>query len=478
VTSIMGLTLAIDFGSTYTKLVAFDLTREEIVAVTQTKSTVDTDITLGLRSALEKMYAILDKEGINIDKIFACSSAAGGLRMVAIGLVKALTTKAAEEAALGAGAKLVGTYSYGLNADDIKEIEHRSPDLILLTGGTDGGNKEVIIDNAKILAKSRLNIPIIIAGNRMVAQLVKSILSEAGKYAVTEENVLPELDRLKVEPTRDRIRDIFMHRITHAKGLDRAKSIVGDIIMPTPMAVLNAATLLADGTNEEEGLGELIVVDIGGATTDIHSVAHGYPTNSSVVFKGLPEPYRKRTVEGDLGIRYNAKTILEKVGKEKLMKRMALLNDTLPSNIELEKRVEYLSNHIDAIPQIEEDSLIDLALASVALDIAMQRHVGTIKETYLPCGTTRIQYGKDLTNIRLIIGTGGIFSYGDKPYFILKWACYNKSNPESLRPIAPELLVDERYILFAIGLLADISKTGALRIMKRYLKKCNSGLML
>ena len=126
----MGLTLAVDFGSTYTKVVAFDLPREELAGASYAKSTVDTDLTIGLNSALERLRTAIGRERFDIDKILATSSAAGGLCIVATGLVKTLTTKAAEEAALGAGAKLVGTYSYGLSADDVKEIEKKAPDLV------------------------------------------------------------------------------------------------------------------------------------------------------------------------------------------------------------------------------------------------------------------------------------------------------------------------------------------------------------
>ena len=161
----MGLTFMIDFGSTYTKLVAVDLDKAELVGVTQAASTVDTDITIGLRTAMEKLKTSINIAEIDTDHILACSSAAGGLRVVAVGLVKQLTTKAAQEAALGAGAKLVGTYSYGLSEDDIKHIEQTAPDIILLTGATDGGDEECILHNAKVLATSRWDGPVVIAGN-------------------------------------------------------------------------------------------------------------------------------------------------------------------------------------------------------------------------------------------------------------------------------------------------------------------------
>lgn len=466
----MGLTLAIDFGSTYTKVVAIDLSNEELVGVAQAASTVDSDITVGLQTALERLAMTIGVERVNAERILACSSAAGGLRLVAIGLVRVLTTKAAEEAALGAGARLVGTFSYGLTPDDVRQIEQIRPDLILLVGGTDGGDKETIIRNAALLGASHINSPVIIAGNRMATNEGQSLLEAGNKHVIVVENVLPELSRLNIEPTRCAIRDTFMRRITHAKGLDKAQSLVGDIIMPTPMAVLEGTKLLAEGAAGESGLGEIIVVDVGGATTDVHSIAHGFPSQENITVKGLPEPYMKRTVEGDLGIRYNAQSILQIAGKRKIQDRMVFLKDDSIGQIDLDMAIEYLSGNIGVVPQSEEEFLIDIGLAGTAVDIAMQRHAGIIEEVYFPTGKVRIQHGKDLMNIKCIIGTGGIFAYGQDPRRVLEAACYNRNNPESLRPVAPNFFIDERYILFAVGLLAEFSPTEAFRVMKKNLR--------
>jgi len=466
----MGLTLAIDFGSTYTKVVAIDLPKEDLVGVAHAESTVDSDITLGLQTALERLTKTIGIERAHIERTLACSSAAGGLRLVAIGLVRVLTTKAAEEAALGAGAKLVGTFSYGLSPDDVREIEKTAPDLILLVGGTDGGDRETIIRNAALLGASCLESPVIIAGNKIAAHEAQSLLEAGNKYVIVVENVLPELSELKVEPARCAIRDMFMRRITHAKGLDKAQSLVGDIIMPTPMAVLEGAKLLAEGVEGEPGLGELIIVDVGGATTDVHSVANGSPSQEDIVMKGLPEPYVKRTVEGDLGIRYNANSILQIAGRKKIEERFAF-SDRVSGQIDVEAAVQHLSNHIGAVPQSEEEFLIDISLASTAVDIAMRRHAGRIEDVYFPTGKVRIQHGKDLMNIKSVIGTGGIFAYGKEPHRVLEAGCYHPGSPESLRPLDPEFFIDECYILFAVGLLAEVAPAKALRMMKKYLRK-------
>jgi len=176
-------------------------------------------------------------------------------------------------------------------------------------------------------------------------------------------------------------------------------------------------------------------------------------------------------VEGDLGIRYNARSILEIAGKKQLMEKLAFSNWPLPEKIDFDARVEYLSTYIGAVPQNEEQSLIDIALASAAVNIATQRHAGKIEEMYFPVGKVWIQYGKDLTKIKSVIGTGGIFAYGQESRCLLKAACYNQNSPMSLRPMDPEFFVDEKYILYAVGLLADVAPTEALRIMKKHLKR-------
>ncbi|HEX78180.1 MAG TPA: MutL protein [Dehalococcoidia bacterium] len=467
----MGVILLIDFGSTYTKIRAVDLEKEEVVGSCQAPSTVDTDMTIGLQAAFDALLAQTGVGNTDIEGKLACSSAAGGLRLVASGLVPRLTTEAAKRAALGAGAKVIGVYSYQLTPKEIAELEQKRPDLVLLVGGTDGGNTEVILHNARMLANSDLVCPIVVAGNKVAAEEVEHILHTAGKYVAVAANVMPEVSQLNVEPTRAVIREMFMRRITHGKGLNKAERLVGSIIMPTPMAVLRGAALLAQGTPEEAGLGDLIVVDVGGATTDVDSLTEGNPTQPGVVAKGLPEPYAKRTVEGDLGIRYSAPHILEIAGEKRLRENLMARDEGLAGDLDLGAKLSYLSDHIDFVPQTQHDSHLDVALARSSVEIAMQRHAGVIETCYLPSGTVYLQHGKDLTQVKRVIGTGGIFSYGQHPRWILEGTLYSQREPLSLRPKAPEFFIDERYLLYAIGLLAEIAPEKALRIMKKHLRK-------
>ena len=460
----MELTVAIDFGSTYTKIAAFNLEKEELVGTARAKTTVDSDITIGLRDALDQLTDGIKKKGkkFEIQRLLSCSSAAGGLRMIAVGLTRALTTKAAGEAVLGAGAKLIHAYSHKLTPGDINEIQEKAPDVILLAGGTDGGNEENIIKNAHALAQSRIQSPIIAAGNKAAAPAVQEVLEKAGKYVVVAENILPELDRLNIQPARDAIREIFIQRITRAKGLDKAGEIVGNIIMPTPMAVLKGASLLGKGTGNESGWGDLLVIDVGGATTDVHSIGYGHPSHGDTILKGLPEPYEKRTVEGDLGIRYNALSILEKMRADK---------DKV--NGEMISYIEYVSKQVAHVPRNEKESLMDTTLAAKAVETAVRRHAGRIEERYFPFGKINVQYGKDLTGFNRVIGTGGILAYGHHPHRVLAAAYFDSSRPESLCPMSPGFFIDKDYILFAVGLLSESEPVKALRTAKKYLHLTN-----
>ncbi|NLC45335.1 MAG: MutL protein, partial [Clostridiales bacterium] len=300
----MQAVLLIDFGSTYTKVTAVDLENEAILGTARSFTTVATDINEGLENAL---YTLKECIG-NVDYIarYACSSAAGGLKMIAVGLVPDLTAEAAKRAALSAGAKVMKVYSYELSPSESAEIEELIPDIVLLTGGTDGGNKDVILHNAHALANIKKNFPVVIAGNKSVVDQASDTLSKAGKQVTVCANVMPEFNKLNIEPAREAIRKIFLQRIIQAKGLSKVKKLIEGILMPTPSAVLSAANRLSVGHGKEKGIGDLLVVDVGGATTDVHSIADGNPTQSGVVMKGLPEPFIKRTVEGDLGVRYSA----------------------------------------------------------------------------------------------------------------------------------------------------------------------------
>ena len=213
----MSAALLVDFGSTWTKLRAVDVETGALIGTSQGPSTMATDINIGLDVALATLSRAM--HGLpSFAFRLASSSAAGGLRMVTVGLVRELTAEAARQAALGAGAKLVGAFAYRLTAADVARIDALAPDIVLLCGGTDGGNRDVILHNADALARCSVRCPVVVAGNREATDAIVTLLSGAGRTAIATANVLPAVDALDIEPARAAIRDVFMQRIVHAKA--------------------------------------------------------------------------------------------------------------------------------------------------------------------------------------------------------------------------------------------------------------------
>ena len=457
----MRAVLLIDFGSTYTKLTAVDLDSETIMGTAQSFTTIQTDINDGLENGL----ALLEKKIGKVDfaETYACSSAAGGLRMVTSGLVPELTGEAAKLASLGAGAKVVGIYAFQMTEDDLEEIGAAKPDIFLLVGGTDGGNTECILHNARMLASMKPEFPIVVAGNRTAARQCQRILEGCEVYVCP--NVMPKFGVLNIEPTQKQIRQIFLNRIIQAKGLSKAAALLSDIMMPTPSAVLQAMELLAQGCEGEMGIGELVAVDVGGATTDIYSIADGMPEHMNTVFKGLPEPFAKRTVEGDIGMRYSIRGIVEAAGIDRIAQISGLSADRA------EELVSYLAQHTDVVPNEDRElEMLDYALASMAIEEAVRRHAGTIEETYTMMGQTYVQEGKNLTKVKQIVVTGGSLIHTKRTEEIAAYALYSPAEPASLRPKRADVWVDRTYILAAMGLLSSHYPQAALRIMKKELE--------
>ncbi len=452
--------LLVDFGSTYTKLTAVCSKTEKIIGTSKAITTVETDITEGYYNALSDLEKLIGK--VEYESINACSSAAGGLKMTAIGLVKELTVEAAKRACLGAGAKISNVYANVLNNSEIEEIINADIDIILLAGGTNGGNSKCILENAKLLALSGTNIPIVVAGNKSCNDKIKEIFEEHNMDYIIVDNVMPEINVLEIESARSAIRDIFLKKIIYAKGINKAEEIIDNVMMPTPQAVLNAATFLSKGFEDEEGIGDLVVVDIGGATTDIHSIGKGLPKSSDVAFKGLNEPFSKRTVEGDLGMRYSVLNILDAYGEYGL-------NILLDNKYDMRNECEKRRQDITVIPTTKEDIEVEEALAFACCDIAFSRHVGKLEEVYTHMGKMFYQTGKDLTDVKTVIGTGGVLVNSNNISNILRGVNNSDNRFNELRPKKASFKVDREYILQSMGILCELNKKLAIKLMKKYI---------
>ncbi|MDD4600370.1 hypothetical protein SDC9_09128 [bioreactor metagenome] len=459
----MNNVLLIDFGSTYTKITAVDIDSETILGTARGITTVTTDIMDGLNQALEELFQKTGK--LEFCKVLGCSSAAGGLKMVAVGLVPELTAEAAKRAALGAGAKILGVFGNELSEYEIEEITNLQPDIILLAGGTDGGNKEVILHNAKLLKDLGRDVPFVVAGNKSVTPTVVKILSETMSEVRHTENVMPKLNELNILPARETIREVFLKKIVEAKGLNRANNFVNKMVMPTPAAVLTAAELLSTGGPHEPGLGDLMVVDIGGATTDVYSIAKGEPTKTNVAVRGLPEPFAKRTVEGDLGMRYSAGALLKAAGAKLIAEYAEVSED------EVADYADRVSGDIEYLPQNELEEKVEGAMGRACTSVSADRHVGQLETVYTLFGSAFVQVGKDLTAVKTVVGTGGVIINNLKPEEILKGIMFEQSAPHILKPQEPEYFIDSDYILASMGLLGGEYPDLAVRIMKKYIMR-------
>ncbi|MBR1607049.1 MAG: glutamate mutase L [Clostridia bacterium] len=443
--------LLVDFGSTYTKATAVEAESGQLLGTAQSYTTVEQDISLGLENALKELKAQTGL--IGYEKRYACSSAAGGLRMIASGLVPSLTSEAAKRAALGAGAKVIRTYAYELTEDDTAEIAALAPDILLLCGGTDGGNSACALHNAQAIAAIDRDFPVVVACNRACAKKCAEILTAAGREAIVTENVMPQFNSLNIEPCQKVIREVFLRRIIQAKGLSRMHELISGILMPTPAAVLQALTVLS------EELGELCAVDLGGATTDIYSITEGLPTKAGTVLRGLPEPYAKRTVEGDIGMRYSAHGVLEAVGLKRLCANADVTEEQMTAWL------ARIHENKGILPRESWEQQADFALATTAIEVGLARHAGEIEAVYTPMGLAYQQTGKDLTRVKQILLTGGALIHTGKAVELAQRAMATACYPNSLMPRQAQAVVDRHYILSAMGLLSQYDRTLAKTMM-------------
>jgi len=430
--------LLVDVGSTWTKGVAVALDDGRLLARRQHPTTLAEGIMAGAGAVVAELERAASGEAVFRA---ATSSAAGGLRVAAIGLVPDLTGLAARQASLGAGARVVFAGSYVLGPDEIDAIASRRPDILLLSGGTDGGNAEVILENARRLARAALPAAVVLAGNKSARAEAVAILRAGGLDVRIADNVLPAVDTLSVESAQAVIRDLFLERIVVARGIEDLRAWADGALAPTPKAVLDAAAFLAD---RDGGFGTTVVVDIGGATTDVHSIG-GVEPRAGTIVRGLPEPRVKRTVEGDLGLRVSAAAAADALGADALAGRMGV--DAEHFRRETEARVERPAT-------IEAGDAFDRVVTVAAVAEALNRHAGRLEALPLRRDAW-VQSGKDLRRANVVIGSGGVFAAREDALDLLAAAVQEAaSRGDRLVPEEAKLMIDRDYVLFAVGLLA------------------------
>ena len=425
-----------DIGSTLTKVCAFaGLNTTEPRFLGQglgLTSVLAGDISIGLDEALRDLE---ERLGLDTSQahLMAASSAAGGLKMSVHGLTLDMTLRAAKEASLGAGAILGHTTAGLLGEADLAELERQPPDIILLAGGVDYGDREVVETNATMLARLPFTVPIIYAGNIAARSSISSIFGATGKTVHLVDNVYPKIDELRVGPVRRVIQDVFAEHIVAAPRMEQVKARLHGDVMPTPAAVMRSAELLF------EAIGDLVVVDVGGATSDVHSVTDGSQKFAKMMLG--PEPRAKRTVEGDLGVYINADNIIEATNG--------------------------LLDHFCAepLPADEGSRSRSAELAKWAVDLSLWRHAGEVRIAYGAYGRNEIVEGKDLTAVRYVIGTGGALTRLGKGADILGTVRQDPRGCKLLPPPDTPVLLDAHYIMATAGVLSTLHKKAALALL-------------
>ena len=446
--------LVAEIGSTTTVVNAFDqLETDNPVFLAQGQaptSVKEGDVNIGLQAAIEDMKKNLhiENEDINYKHMLATSSAAGGLRMTVHGLVYDMTVKAAKEAALGAGANIHLVTSGKLTKVDMLKIDKIKPNIILIAGGADYGERETAIYNSEIIAASDLDIPVIYAGNSAVQDDVKLIFEAYSKEKNLHivPNVYPKIDILNIEPTREVIQNVFEKHIIEAKGMEKIREMVNGTIIPTPGAVMKASKILKDE------IGDLVTIDVGGATTDIHSVTEGTEKVQKVLVE--PEPIAKRTVEGDLGVFINKKNVAEMIKIKRLEKELDMTSEEIE---------EFINSDI-AIPESEKHKRFIERLTKEAVIVSINRHAGGYR-TYFGGKSQTLAFGKDLTAVKWIIGTGGALTRLPAREKILSEIALSNKGDKLLPTAEAKILIDNDYIMASLGVLSSLYKEASIKLL-------------
>jgi uncharacterized protein (TIGR01319 family) len=453
--------VCVDFGSTFTKAALVDLSSGGIVAAAAHRTTIDTDVLDGYDAC---RAALVEQDARAADaEVLACSSAGGGLRIAVVGNEELVTAEAGRRVALSSGGKVVAVVGVagrppgeGAWAPVVRTSE---PDVVLLTGGTDGGNAEVLLDAARALAAEALTDdgwtgPVVVAGNIDARDQVAAILGEAGIPHVLADNVVPKIGVLAPGSARAAIREMFLAHVIGGKHLSSRADFTAMVRGATPDVVLTGVELLARGNEDGEGAGDVVVVDVGGATTDVHSVVEPDPdtalTEDGLAREVVATTAVTRTVEGDLGMRWSAATTVEAAYAAGL---------AVPDG--LAEQARQRSDHPDLLPTDDAGADDDEAIAALAAGLALRRHAGRARVVLStaddtgPAGRVVERSGKDLREVDLLVASGGIFRNG-RPGVeqrVLDGLVGEVPGGWQL-PRDASVVVDRDYVLAAAGLLA------------------------
>ena len=487
--------LATDCGSTTTKAILIKKIGDvyRLIVRGEAPTTVEApfdDVTKGVLNAVEEVQDLVHIRGEKdrfiikdetievpqvgekgVDAYVSTSSAGGGLQMMVAGVVKSMTGESAERAALGAGAIVMDVLASNdkrLPHQRIERIRHLRPDMILLSGGIDGGTTKHVVELAEIIAaadpKPRLGseykLPVIYAGNKDAREAVKATLGNKVDLIITD-NIRPVLERENLGPARDKIHDLFMeHVMAQAPGYKklmawaRAETENGKIeevpIMPTPGAVGNIMQTIARLENIE-----VVGVDIGGATTDVFSVF-----TEDKVFN--------RTVSANLGMSYSISNVLASTGIKNILRWVPFdIPETQLRNMIKNKMIRPTT-----IPFLAEELMLEQAIAKEALRLAFEQHKefavtlkGTQREREISEAFSQSTSGETIVNMMtldILVGSGGVMSHAPRR---------NQSAMMMIDAFLPEgitrLAVDSIFMMPQLGVLASISEKAATEVFEK-----------
>jgi uncharacterized protein (TIGR01319 family) len=303
--------------------------------------------------------------------------------------------------ALSSGGRVVHVVGGGLDPTKVAALRASSPDVLLLVGGTDGGNAEVLLQSAAGLADERWAGPVVVAGNVEAQQEVADLLGPAGTPYVLADNVVPQIGVLAPASARAAIREMFLRHVIGGKHLSQRADFTAMVQGATPDIVLGAVELLARGLDEQRpGAGDVVVVDVGGATTDVYSVIEVDPEDTGLSREVVATVPASRTVEGDLGMRWSARSTIEAGGALGLLDQDE--HDRL-AQVAARRQGDPAFVPGDAAALAE-----DQELASVAIGVALRRHAGRAQVVFGPDGRVVERTGKDLREADLVVGSGGV----------------------------------------------------------------------
>lgn len=436
--------MCVDIGSTFTKGAAIDADSGELLAVGAHRTTLSTDVLDGVDAVRAELAAATPD--VPVDDVLLCSSAGGGLRLAVVGYERAVTAEAGYRVGLSAGARVVHVAAGRLDIAAVTELVTAQPDVVLVVGGTDGGDTDVLRHNGDRLSRSRLRCPFVIAGNAEVRDEVVMSFMTRGKQVIPTANVLPQIGVLDPEPARATIREVFIRHVIGGKNLSRRGQQIASLVKAaTPDAVLVGVELLADGSRGAPGAGDVLGIDVGGATTDVYSVVRPDPEEAALRREVVEVAWRGRTVEGDLGVRWNAVGVVDAAVIERLVD---------PAE---EPALRAAAERRTADPTYlapATDAAVDVVLARLAATIAVRRHARPHTVTG-PDGVEVRRGGRDLRSVALVVGSGGVLRHAapDVSSGVLESVVGDVGGGWKV-PAEARFAVDVSYVLAPAGLLA------------------------